>query len=71
MGRFVEGEHRLQPLLLSQSLDDYLTEENPFGSLKYSSMNLIGLGFADVHPTAPQRPAYHPSNLLRFTSTAI
>ncbi len=27
MGRFVEGEDRLQSLLLPETLDDYLTEE--------------------------------------------
>jgi hypothetical protein len=29
MGRFVEGEDRRQSLLLPDSLDDYVTEDNP------------------------------------------
>jgi len=29
MGRFVEGEDRRQSLLLPESLDDYVTEDNP------------------------------------------
>jgi len=29
MGRFVEGEDRLQSLLLPETLDDYVTEDNP------------------------------------------
>ena len=29
MGRFIEGEDRRQSLLLPESLDDYVTEDNP------------------------------------------
>ena len=29
MGRFVEGEDRSQSLLLPESLDDYVGEDNP------------------------------------------
>jgi transposase len=29
MGRFVEGEDRRESLLLPESLDDYVTEDNP------------------------------------------
>jgi hypothetical protein len=41
MGHFVEGEDRRQSFLLPQSLDDYVTEDNPVGSLKYLSTSLI------------------------------
>ncbi len=29
MGRFVEGENRRPSLLLPETLDDYVTEDNP------------------------------------------
>jgi len=29
MARFIEGDYRLQATLLSEALDDYITEDNP------------------------------------------
>jgi transposase len=68
MGRFVEGEDRRQSLLLSETLDDYVTEDNPVRVVEVfiEELDLGALGFEGVHPAATGRPAYHPSTLLKI-----
>ena len=68
MGRFVEGEDRLQSLLLPETLDDYVTEDNPVRVVEVfiEELDLGALGFEGVHPAATGRPAYHPSTLLKI-----
>jgi transposase len=68
MGRFVEGEDRRQSFLLPQSLDDYVTDDNPVRVVEVfiGELDLGSLGFAGVHPAATGRPAYHPSTLLKI-----
>ena len=68
MGRFVEGEDRRQSLLLPQSLDDYVTEDNPVRVIEVfiDELDLGGLGFDGVKPAVTGRPAYHSSTLLKI-----
>ena len=68
MGRFVEGEDRRQSFLLPESLDDYVTEDNPVRVVEVfiDELALGALGFAGVQPAATGRPAYHPSTLLKI-----
>jgi len=68
MGRFVEGEDRRQSLLLPESLDDYVTEDNPVRVVEVfiDELDLGALGFDGVKPAATGRPAYHPSTLLKI-----
>src|ERR1039457_3283160 len=68
MGRFVEGEDRRPALLLPNSLDDYVTEDNPVRVVEVfiDELDLGALGFEGVQPAATGRPAYHPSTLLRI-----
>ncbi len=68
MGRFVEGEDRRQSLLLPESLDDYVTEDNPVRVVEVfiDELDLGALGFDGVKPAATGRPAYHPSSLLKI-----
>ena len=68
MGRFVEGEDRRQSLLLPESLDDYVTEDNPVRVVEVfiEELDLGALGFEGVQPAATGRPAYHPSTLLKI-----
>jgi transposase len=68
MGRFVEGEDRRQSLLLPDSLDDYVTEDNPVRVVEVfiDELDLGALGFAGVQPAATGRPAYHPSTMLKI-----
>ena len=74
MKRFVEGEDRRQPTLLPDSLEDYVTEDNPVRVVDVfiDELDLEALGFSGVAPEETGRPAYHPATLLkRSTSTAI
>ncbi|MDT5145028.1 MAG: hypothetical protein QOI79_4395 [Mycobacterium sp.] len=68
MGRFVEGEDRRQSFLLPDSVDDYVTEDNPVRVVDVfvEELDLGALGFAGVQPAATGRPAYHPSTLLKI-----
>jgi transposase len=68
MGRFVEGEDRRQSLLLPDSLDDYVTEDNPVRVVEVfiDELDLGVLGFEGVRPAVTGRPAYHPSTLLKI-----
>ena len=68
MGRFVEGEDRRQSLLLPDSLDDYVTEDNPVRVVEVfiDALDLGVLGFAGIQPAATGRPAYHPSTMLKI-----
>src|SRR5471030_60388 len=68
MGRFVEGEDRSQSFLLPESLDDYVTEDNPVRVVEVfiDELELGVLGFAGIQPAATGRPAYHPATLLKI-----
>ena len=68
MKRFVEGEDRRQATLLPNSLEDYVTEDNPVRVIDVfiDELDLGALGFAGVVPEATGRPAYHPATLLKI-----
>jgi len=68
MKRFVEGEDRLQGVLLPEFLDDYVSEENPVRVIDVfvEELDLGVLGFEGVVPEATGRPGYHPGVLLRI-----
>lgn len=68
MKRFVEGDDRRQSLLLPESLDDYVTEDNPVRVVEVfiDELDLGALGFAGVQPATTGRPAYHPATLLKI-----
>lgn len=68
MGRFVEGEDRSQSTLLPESLDDYVTEDNPVRVVDVfvDHLDLATLGFDRVTAQATGRPGYHPATLLKI-----
>ena len=72
--RFIEGEDRRQATLLPDSLEDYVTEDNPVRVVDVfiDELDLEALGFSGVVSEVTGRPAYHPATLLkRSTSTAF
>ena len=66
MHRFIFGEDRMQQTLLPNSLEDYVSEENPVRVIEVfiDELDLAALGFAGMTPAATGRPAYHPSTLF-------
>lgn len=68
MKRFVEGADRSQITLLPESLDEYITEDNPVRAIDafVDSLDLASLGFDGVRPAQTGRPSYHPSALLKI-----
>ena len=68
MKRFVEGEDRLQGILLPEFLDDYVAEDNLVRVIDVfvDELDLRGLGFSGVVPEVTGRPAYHPATLLKI-----
>jgi hypothetical protein len=67
MRRFIDGEDRMQQTLLPNSLEDYVSEENPVRVIEafIEELDLAALGFSGMTPAATGRPAYHPSTLLK------
>jgi len=67
MAGFIEGADRRQTMLLPESLDDYVGEENPVRAVDafVDMLDLAALGF-DVEPEATGRPGYHPGLMLRI-----
>ena len=68
MHRFIDGEDRLQQTLLPNSLEDYVSEQNPVRVIEVfiDELDLAALGFSGMTPAATGRPAYHPSTLLKI-----
>src|ERR687897_182229 len=68
MHRFIDGEDRRQQMLLPNSLEDYVSQENPVRVVEVfiDELDLAALGFSGMTPAATGRPAYHPSTLLKI-----
>ena len=68
MKRFVEGVSRDQSTLFPEKLDDFIAEDNPVRVIEafVEALDLRGLGFKGVDPSATGRPAYHPAVLLKL-----
>ena len=68
MHRFIDGEDRRQRTLLPNSLEEYVSEENPVRVIDVfiDELDLAALGFSGTTPAATGRPAYHPSTLLKI-----
>jgi transposase len=60
MHRFIDSEDRMQQTLLPNSLEDYVSEENPVRVVEVfiDELDLAALGFAGMTPAATGRPAY-------------
>ncbi len=67
MSGFINGESRSQSTLFPESLDEYITDENPVRVIDVfvDSLDLSALGFK-TSPATTGRPGYHPSTLLKL-----
>jgi transposase len=68
MRRFVEGVHRSQTTLFPESLEDWVSDDNPVRVIDafVDALDLRTLGFDGVLPEATGRPSYHPAILLKL-----
>jgi transposase len=68
MRRFIEGADRDQSTLLPECLDDWVGESNPVRVVDafVEALDLDGMGFEDIEPSATGRPGYHPAVLLKL-----
>lgn len=68
MPRYIEGEHRKQTTLFPESLEEYITEDNPirFVDAYIEHLDLHALGFERASPKDTGRPGYHPAVLLKL-----
>lgn len=68
MARFIEGADRRQALLLPETLDDYIGEDNAARVVDafIDALDLATLGFDGVVPEETGRPGYHPATMLKI-----
>ncbi len=68
MGRFIDEADRSQGILLPETIDEYVGEENPVRVIDafVGALDLATLGFEGVEPEATGRPAYHPATMLKI-----
>jgi len=73
MKRFIEGEDRMQVVLLQQCLDDFIAEDNPVRVVDafVEELNLRELGFKSVEPSSTGRPSYPRQSCSSSTSMVI
>ncbi len=65
---FIRGSSRNQVILFPESVEDYITEDNPvrFIDAFVGSLDLGEMGFRRAQPGETGRPAYDPADLLRL-----
>src|SRR5260370_41582182 len=65
---YIRGTSRHQVMLFPESVEDYITEDNPvrFIDAFVASLDLNGLGFRRAQPAETGRPAYDPGDLLQL-----
>lgn len=68
MTRFVQGVDRTQATLFPESLDEYVSEDNPVRviDLFVDQLDLSTLGFSKTTPKDTGRACYHPTSLLKL-----
>ena len=66
MARYIEGETRLQRLLLPDCLEDYVSEDNPVRVVDVfiNELDLRAIGFGGQASTG--RLGYHSATLLKL-----
>src|SRR5229473_1673505 len=65
---YIRGVTRNQVILFPETVEDYITEDNPvrFIDAFVRSLDLGELGFTRAQPAETGRPAYDPGDLLRL-----
>lgn len=68
MKRYIEGDCRSQSVLFPESLDEYISDDNPVRvvDIFVEELSLSELGFERSNPADTGRPSYHPATLLKI-----
>ncbi|MGI0156056.1 MAG: IS1182 family transposase [Thermoplasmata archaeon] len=68
MSDYISSLHRRQQILFPETLDDYVTDDNPVRFLDafVDSLDLRALGFTHAEPNETGRPPYDPADLLKL-----
>src|SRR5687768_8155298 len=68
VSRFIDEADRSQGTLLPETIDEYVSAENPVRVIDafVCALDLAALGFEGVEPEATGRPAYHPATILKI-----
>ena len=68
MVHHIQGQDRHQVTLLPDTLDDFVTEDNPVRvvDIFVDGLKLDSLGFSRVDAKRTGRPGYHPATLLKL-----
>lgn len=65
---YIEGQDRDQIILLPESIDDYLDDDNPVRVIEeyVEQLDIKGLGFKKTTCASTGRPPYSPRDLLKL-----
>jgi len=65
---YTEGQDRKQIMLLPESIEEFVTEDNPVRAIDafVDSLDLNQLGFKQAEPLIMGRPSYNPRDLLKL-----
>ena len=65
---YIEGQDRNQVMLLPESIEDFVCEDNPVRVIDafVDNIDLNKLGFSQAEPSFMGRPAYNPRDLLKL-----
>ena len=65
---YIEGKDRHQATLFPESIEDYITEDNPVRFIEafVADLDYEQLGFIRALPKDTGRPGYHPATLLKL-----
>ena len=68
MSRFIDEANRLQGALLPETIEEYVSEDDPVRMIDafVGALDLTALGFEGVKPQATGRPRYHPATMLKI-----
>jgi transposase len=68
VSRFIDEADRYQGALLPETIDEYVSEENPVRAVDafVGALDMTSLGFQSAEPKATGRPGYHPTTMLKI-----
>lgn len=65
---YIKGENRYQTTMFPDSIDDYISEDNPVRVIEafVISLDVVSLGFKYSNPNLTGRPPYDPKDMLKL-----